>query len=102
MEIINLNITPIPVQAFQLSLQLNPGTYVLIAGQVDKKIRLNSFNITSTAGKAIIQDSKGLILATINGSYGSNGSIELTSGADLQLFVSENTVVNCCFIGFIS
>lgn len=101
---VNANITPVAVQAFQISQTVNANTYTLVAGQANKKIRLISFYITSTAGTVTIQDSTGVVITSITaeGGLGNTGVVELTTGADLQAVVSATTTINAYFMGFMA
>ena len=101
---VNANITPVAVQAFQITQTVNANTYTLVAGTANKKIRLISYYITSSAGTVTIQDSAGVIFAVINseGGLGNTGIVELTTGADLQAVVSATTNISAYFMGFMA
>lgn len=99
-----MTITPVAVQAFQLTQTVTPGTYLLVSGVPGQQIRLLSYNIISTAGTLIVRDTSGVIIVTLNGnsSRGLNGIYTLTTGAGLEAVIDTTTTVNAYFVGFIS
>lgn len=95
----------VPVQAVYNSLTgVTPGTYVLAAGIAGQSIKVTCYNISTTDGTIVVQDTSGIIVATIlpNSNSGYNGiPIILTPGAGLEAIVSGSTTnVNYYLQGF--
>jgi len=86
---------------------LSSGTYTLLAGVGGQKIRMMQYSISSTSGAVQIQDSAGVLIGQAlqgNSSSGSNGYIELSVGASLQIVVTVagTTTVSGYFVGCVN
>ena len=83
---------------------LNAGTYTLLAGVANQKIRIMQYYLSSTAGTVQAQDSTGVLIGGLlsgNSSTGSNGYVELSVGASLQIVVTGTSTVSGYFVGCI-
>lgn len=76
----------------------SPGTFTLIKGIQGQSIKLLNYVISTSSGTLYLQDSAGLIINQPASSQGSNALVILTSGADLQVVVSDISTISCYFV----